>query len=175
MYKIKSIQGGKVIIGDLNLHLVEGQEIDLDNLFPRDRIDASVHLRCAIEKRLVAVVHKDVYLGGIDHSALAGLEARLRQQIQQQMTPQSPAVPQQNMDMDVLLKKLSEMIGSTNPQNVKPEVDETQSELDADKQVDIHARAVQRLRRNAEGHVESKQETKNSDVASRADELEGLL
>src|ERR1035437_1550954 len=63
MYLVKNIVNGKVLIGDLsNLIIGQGQEVDLDTRFPRERIDASTCLLRALDpnRRLLAVLHKDV-------------------------------------------------------------------------------------------------------------------
>jgi hypothetical protein len=179
MYKIKSVVGGKILIGDLNLTILEDQEVDLDNLFSRDHIEKSGHLRRAIEKSLIVVTHKDVFVtSGLDHNALRALEDRLRQEILAQSRPPATVPhPQQHVDLDEKFSQLLSAIKdikSAAPQQSVPEPS-VESHITNETQVDIHTRTVERLRKNAEGRVESKQEIIDSDVSKKADELDGML
>ncbi len=190
MFKIKNTYGGKVIIGDLNIRLTNGQEIDLDCLYPREKSEASLHLRVAIEKNILTVTEKTP-ANSVDAAVIADLEARLRAEIQssQQVVAPTPEPVMVQPDLSHLNNKIDAIIAalskvSLNEGNAKPQAnaanaanadDVVSGDLEADTQVDIHSRVIERLRRNAEGHVESKQETKKSDVSDRADELEGLI
>lgn len=184
MFKIKNTYGGKVIIGDLNIRLTNGQEIDLDCLYPREKSEASLHLRVAIEKNILTVTEKTP-ANSVDAAVIADLEARLRAEIQssQQVVAPTPEPVMVQPDLSHLNNKIDAIIAalskvSLNEGTAKPQAnadDVVSGDLEADTQVDIHSRVIERLRRNAEGHVESKQETKKSDVSDRADELEGLI
>jgi hypothetical protein len=86
-----------------------------------------------------------------------------------------PDLSHLNNKIDAIIAALSKV--SLNEANAKPQAnaDNVSGDLEAETQIDIHSRVIERLRRNAEGHVESKQETKKSDISNRADELEDLI
>lgn len=58
---------------------------------------------------------------------------------------------------------------------VKDESDSIDVKVDDDKLVDIHSKAVQRLTKGAEGHVDVTEQVTESDAQKRASELENLL
>lgn len=177
MYKIKVLKRGKVILGDLNIVLKHGDILDLDERFPRDRLDSSVNLRSAIsgDDPAIAVLHKDVIVErGTDMQVLAAMESRIKESLAQQIAD-IHRQNTQNTQPDIAnqLNQLISAIKSGSPVAVPS--GSTKEPIADDKLVDIHTRAVQRLTKNVEGHVTSEQKNIESDAASRAKDLEGLF
>lgn len=178
MFKVRNISNGKIILGDLNLVVKKGEELDLDLLFSRDRLDKSPSLHRCInpEQKKLVVIQKDIPAIG-DAKAMADLEARLRSQITEQLTMQP--LPKTDGSMDDVKKQLDFLIKHlmTQPTVQQTIVEKPQEETveEADHTIAIQEKLLKRLSKNVETNVESKQEVKKSDINKRADELEDLL
>lgn len=187
MYIIRNITNGKVIIGDLNLVLKQKEEKDLDRYYPRPLIDTSLNLRHAISKKFVELVQDDKVLPEtekeyifpaaaspqLDQNAISAMEKRILSALSQEISglkAQDGKVVEQKLD--ALLQALKSGSRPVSPADQSEEMD---IGVDADKLLDIHARAIERISRNAEGHVSGKQEVVKSDVNDRADELDDII
>jgi hypothetical protein len=172
MFKIRNLKKGKVIIGDLGLSIKGYQEMDLDSRFTRSEIEGSRHLKIAIQGEYIEVIEKT------------------------EITPiSSSSINTQNIDLDKLLnEKIANLSGLQNTQNLESKLDkllsafqnglvpaknsiddDLENQLEADKQVDIHSKAIERLRKNAEGRVDTQKEQVESDASDRANELEDFI
>lgn len=174
MYKIKVLSRGKVILGDLGLSLKQGDTLDLDERFPRALTEGSYNLNSALNKEQIAVLHKDVEKP-VDMTLMYALEQRLRQSILEEMRAIKPAEVAPQPDLH---NKLDALITAISQQKTVAPVEQTGSTVNPigdDKAIDIHTRAVNRLTKDAQGHIEAKQNVKDSDAAARAKELEDLL
>lgn len=189
MYRVKNISKGKVIIGDLNLVLKHGEETDLDTQYPRAMIEKSQNLHYCIKHRFVSepiddrkpadalplqsqfiIIPSSSPSQQIDSAMLSDLENRLRDHIIKEISSiKTGDTSEMSIKLDMLLQAVSRS------QLNRQIVEETDTCIDDDKMVDIHARTIERISRNAESHVAPKQEIKISNVNQRADELENLL
>lgn len=191
MYKIKNMTKGKLLLGDLSIKLDAGEIIDLDAIRQRDQIEASMNLRVAEDNELIAVLHKDVHHPttalAFDPTMFLEMERRIREQIVSQMqTPPTPQVvyqtpPQttQNADVAQLTAQIKELVGKLGTgQAISPSQPSSGVEdytPDADKLLEVHAKALKRMTQGASGHVEAKEQTSQSDVGDRASELDDFL
>jgi len=194
MYKIKNTTKGKLILTDIGVKLNASETVDLDALLPREKIESSTHLKVAEANELIAILHKDVVAvltaapttASIDPVMLMEMEARIRAHIVEQMNHQNspeevkPKVvePTPQQDLSGISSKLEQLLAAIqkNPQNSQPTSHEVEEHvMDADKLVEVHAKALQRLTKSAEGHVEATSTTHSSDISDRADELGDFL
>lgn len=180
MYKIKNITKGKLLLTDLGIKLGAGETIDLDALLPREKIESSVHLKVAETNELIAITHKDIVAvpsPSIDPAMLMEMEQRIRAQITEQMASAIP-VTNNTQDLTGITSKLEQLLAAVQkgPQIQNNHLsDLTEDTIDADKLVAVHAKALQRLTKSAEGHVEAASETHTSNVSDIADELGDFL
>ena len=184
MYKILNISQGKVILGDLNLLIDSGQEIDLDERFARDVIDASKDLVKAMnpKRRLLAVTHKDVPVEkAIDASVIEAMEKRLRRSIAKELANIQPQKDTSANDelknkLDLIIAAISNGVPArSDAPSTQKEPETFDASVDDSKKIDIQTKLINRLARGVESKVETKAETKESDVGQKADELGGLL
>jgi hypothetical protein len=178
MYKVKNITNGKLFINDLGVKLSSGEVIDLDAKFPRERSDASAHLRVAEQEEFVAILHKDVVhtQQAIDPHILAEMEKRIRQNIMNEVQTPTPAPTH---DLTAILSKMDDLMDAVKKQptgtpQIQPSY-ETENFSDADKLVEVHAKVLKRIAENTSGHVEAHESVSNSDMSKNADELDDLL
>ena|ERR1035437_4747959 len=181
MYKIKNISNGKIILGDLNLIINKDQEIDLDTLYSRDRLEQSTALyRCIqpAQKKLI-IIHKDMDVSNIDPAVLATLEAKLKEQITEQLTMQPMQTSGDSESISEVKKQLEFLIKYVTTQKTEIKYTNTQEPVKTDETteytIDIQEKLIKRLSKNVESKVDTKEEIKESDVNKRANELEGFV
>jgi hypothetical protein len=186
MYKIRNITSGKVILGDLGLVLTQGQEQDLDAMFPRDKIDASNDLTKATDPnrrggQLVAILHKDVLVvqKTIEQSDIEAMERRIRRTIAAEFantsksTEPTGTVDELRQKLDLIIEALAK--GGVRQNSDTPSVKTNDTDIDDSASVEIQSKLINRLSNKVESRVETKEETRNSDVQKHADELGDFL
>jgi hypothetical protein len=183
VYKVRNISKGKIVFGDLNLILSPEQEVDLDEMFSRERVEQSMSISKALsgDTKKLDVLHKDEVPPGYDPKMMQEMEARLRAQITEQMALQPLPEEKGAEDISALQKKLDLLInivtsrpvmGQAPTQSNQPVAE---SPEDFEKTVSIQEKLLKRLSKNVESSMEAKQEVKKSDIEKRANELEDLL
>lgn len=191
MYIVRNNTAGKVIIGDLNLVFLHGEEKDLDLLFSRDVLNKSINLKSAlnsshhrppavvllVDDETTNTVEFTAPETGVNSAALAEMEQRisnnLASQLSQLSQPQTNnSNDELNQKMDLLLKAIAQNHQSGTGVTNKP----LEIEEDEDKMIKIHERAIGRLIKNSTGQIKANEsEVKDSGINEKADELEGLI
>jgi hypothetical protein len=185
MYRIKNISPGKVILTDLGLVLTHGQEVDLDEKFPRHVIEGSRELALATDPNrnngcLIEVIHKDVIVDkAVDAAVIEAMERRLRRTIANEIAnlPKTDSVGTVNelkQKLDIIINAIANGVPASSrtvAQDDEPAKDTSTNKED----VAIQQKLIARLSRNVESRVETKSQTHDSDVKKNADELGDML
>ena len=177
MYKIKNISNGTILFNDLGgLKLSANQEIDLEEFCTREKIDNSLHLKIAENKKLVVVLHKDVYKTDISMAFLLEMEQKIKERILKEMSQ-----GQSNNDISGLVSKIDDLITAVKNQplatggSVANEEYLETDEHSKEKLLKVHAKSMERISQNTSGFIEAKEKIEKSDISKKADELDDLL
>lgn len=176
MYKIKNMTNGKLFINDLGLKIPAGETIDLDEMFTRDKIDKSAHLKVAENGEFIAVLHKDVQKESIDPELLLAMEERIKQKLtDEKLNAQKPTdMSEINNKIDALINAFKSQPINTVAQNTQIEVLPEDS-IELSKLVEVHAKAMQRISKNTSGNVQASESVVDSDISKNIDELSDLI
>lgn len=200
MYIIQNVGKNEIALGDLRVTLRPQQKLDLDMICSRYVIEQSPSLRMAIKKGLIHILQKDDIMtsqvkrpveqikssnDNVTKDELKEMEKRMTETLTAQMRKiadkekNAPSIdPESLAALAPLVQQLTNIVKqaggpATSASTQKPQ--ETNIEEVDDKMVDIHTRSLNRMVKKVEGNIEHEEQKKQSDIADRASELEGLL
>lgn len=201
MYTVRNNTQGKVILGDLNLIINFQEEVDLDKRFTRDAIEKSSNLKHALSPdksgKSVLTLINDVHphpplpdmlkllnmnpiektttiFEATDNSKqLAEMEERLRKAFTEELNQikSKPANTDEKIDMILQAIKSGNVGTASSKTDVNVDFDD-----DEDKMSALHKKVIERISKNSSAQIQSEdKKIHDSDVANKADELEGLI
>jgi hypothetical protein len=183
MYIIRNNTEGKVILGDLNIIINFREEVDLEKRLSRDSITKSNNLKHAINKKIITVVsdvdeqeivktiEKTTIIESVDNSKqLEDMEKRLRDHFVDELKKVKSADIDDKMDL--ILNAIKSGIGT----NAISNPNEVENFEDDEKMSTMHRKVIERISKNSSAKIQSEHtQVKDSGVADKADELEGLV
>jgi len=190
MYIVANITKNTISLSDLNVTIPPNQSRDLHQLNLDIKPEKSEHLKIAISKKYLKVIKRDMKVKKVDEniqSTQSGVnEKALTKIIREELKGlKSDAEPQKSVDQNevlqqmlIMMQQMKDMVKNQQSSgDVKSENNDIDyDDMDLEQLSKIHAKAVKRLTENAENSIDyEKETTKDSDLASRADELSNIL
>lgn len=195
MYLIINLTRETITIDDLSLTIGPKKAIDLDKVgnASRSSIEKSKDLKKAEKKRKIRIRHSRPPQSQVAapkeavniDDQINKMRDTVRKEIQDQLkSSQQPQPQQSNIDpnmLNALLSKMNEMIeGQKNTQyiphqDIPKHTQDDADDIDVDKLAEIHAKAVGKQTKEAQGRISYENKKMKTDINKQADELDGLL
>lgn len=183
MYLVANVTGREIVISDIGLSMSPKQAFDLDRIELKSSPERSKDLAVCIQKGFIKVVKSDRgkkksehTIPILDKNIVKEIKEALREEIKDQLSSQKKA--EEDPRMSKILLALGQLLQngsiiSSGGKNLPPKEDV----LSIDDKVlnEMHARAVDRLSKQATGDIHYKEEQVDSDIGEQISELEELM
>ena len=189
MYIVANITNNTISLSDLNLTIPPNQSRDLHQLKLDIKPEKSEHLKIAIGKKYLKVIKRDMkakkHSENVQPTQSSMDEKSLTKIIREELkglksNTEPPKEVNQNevmQQMLIMMQQMKDMVKNQQSSGVKNDsYDVDYDDIDLEQLSKIHAKAVKKLTENVENSIDyEKETTKDSNLASRADELSDIL
>jgi len=191
MYIVANITNNTISLSDLDVTIPPNQSRDLHQLNLSMKPEKSEHLKIAISKKYLKVIKRDMKIKHVDENVKSAKsqgmdEKSLAKIIREELKGlKSNVEPQKEVDQNDVLQQMLIMMqqmkdivkGQQLSGVVKNEANDINyDDIDLEQLSKIHAKAVKKLTENVENSIDyEKETTKDTSLASRADELSDIL